>query len=81
MSLLLFGDKQSVLANTINPTSTLKKNLNAISYHFVCEGVARDKWRTAYINTNDNVVDMLTKLLSGPKRQKFVSMVPHNIYP
>ena len=77
----VFGDNQSVLANTTNPTSTLKKKSNAIAYHFVREGVARDKWRTAYINTDDNVADMLTKPLSGPKRQKFVRMVLHHIYP
>ena len=77
----VFGDNQSVLANTTNPTSTLKKKSNAIAYHFVCEGVARDEWRTAYINTNDNIADMLTKPLSGPKRWKFVRMVLHHIYP
>ena len=77
----VFGDNQSVLANTTNPTSTLKKKSNAIAYHFVREGVARDEWRTAYINTNDNIADMLTKPLSGPKRWKFVRMVLHHIYP
>jgi hypothetical protein len=59
----------------------LKKKSNAIAYYFVCEDVAHDEWRTAYINTDDNAADMLTKLLSGPKRQKFVSMVLHHIYP
>jgi len=77
----IFVDNQSVLANTANPTSSLKKMSNAIAYHFVCKGVARDKWRTAYINTHDNVADLLKKLLSGLKRQKFVSMVLHHIYP
>jgi hypothetical protein len=77
----VFGDNQSVLANTTNPTSTLKKKSNAIAYHFVRKGVARDEWRTAYIHTDDNVADMLTKPLSGPKRQKFVRMVLHHIYP
>jgi hypothetical protein len=38
----VFGDNQSVLANTTNPTSTLKKKSNAIAYHFVREGVACD---------------------------------------
>ena len=69
-----------MLANTTNPTSTLKKRLNAIAYHFVREGVARDEWRTTYINTHDNVADMLTKPLTGPKGQKFVRMVLHHIY-
>jgi hypothetical protein len=77
----IFGDNQSVLANTTNPTSMIKKKSNAIAYHFVRKGVARDEWRTAYINTNDNVADMPAKPLSGPKHQKFVSMVLHHIYP
>jgi hypothetical protein len=31
----VYGDNKSVLANTNNPSSTLKKKLNAIAYHFV----------------------------------------------
>ena len=31
----VFGDNQSVLANTTAPGSTLKKKSNAIAYHFV----------------------------------------------
>jgi hypothetical protein len=38
----VFGDNQSVLCNTTAPTSMLKKKSNAIAYHFVREGVARD---------------------------------------
>ncbi len=40
----VFGDNQSVLANTTSPGSTLKKKSNAIEYHFVREGCARDEW-------------------------------------
>jgi hypothetical protein len=39
----IFGDNQSVLANTSGPASTLKKKSNAIAYHFVREGCAKDK--------------------------------------
>jgi hypothetical protein len=39
----VFGDNQSVLANTTAPGSTLKTKSNAIAYHFVCEGCARDE--------------------------------------
>ena len=61
----VFGNNQSVLANTKDPLSTLEKRFNAIAYHFVCEGVARNEWRTAYINTHDNIAEMLTKPLAG----------------
>ncbi len=77
----VFGDNQSVLANTTAPTSTLKKKSNAIAYHFVREGCARDEWRTAYINTHDNVADLLTKPLpSGEKRTRFIRMLLHHIW-
>jgi hypothetical protein len=57
------GDNQSVLANTTEPGSTLKKKSQSIAYHFVREGVAKDEWRTSYVNTHENEADLLTKLL------------------
>ena len=45
----VFGDNQLVLTNTTVPASTLKKKSNAITYHFVQEGCARDEWHTAYV--------------------------------
>jgi hypothetical protein len=71
----VFGDNQSVLANTTAPGSTLKKKSNAIAYHFVREGCARDEWRTTYINTDENLADLLAKPLAGPKRTKFIRML------
>jgi hypothetical protein len=72
----IFGDNQSVLANTTNPGSQLKKKSNAICYHFVREGVARKEWITTYIKSEHNVADLLTKPLpSGEKRFYFVRMI------
>jgi hypothetical protein len=68
----VFENNQSVLANTTAPGSTLKKKSNAIAYHFVWEGCACDEWQTAYISTDENVADLLTKPLAGPKQTKFV---------
>ena len=77
----IYGDNLSVLANTTMPASTLKKKSNAICYHFVREGTAKDEWRTAYIRTVLNVSDLLTKPLpSGEKRERFVSMLLHHLY-
>ena len=77
----IYGDNQSVLANTTNPSSQLKKKSNAIAYHFVREGIARDEWRTTYIDTDDNTSDLLTKPLpSGPKREKHVSRLLWWVY-
>ena len=72
----IFGDNQSVLANTSKPHSTLKKKSSSIAYHFVREGVAKDEWRTTYLNTHFNPSDMLTKSLpGGEKRTRFTSYV------
>lgn len=75
------GDNQSVLANTTIPESQLKKKSQSIAYHFVREGVARDEWRTAYVNTHDNESDLLTEILPfGEKRKGFVRRLLHHIY-
>jgi hypothetical protein len=75
-----FGDNQSILANTTAPASTLKKKSNAIAYHSVREGCARDEWWTAYINTHDNIANLLTKPLpSGEKQTRFIRMLLHHI--
>ena len=74
----VFGDNQSVLANTTAPGSTLKKKSNTIAYYFIREGCARDKWRTTYINMDENVADLLTKHLAGPKWTRFVHLLLHH---
>ena len=48
----VFGDNQSVLANTTNPGSVLKTKCAAVAYHLVHEAVARDEIITAYTNTH-----------------------------
>lgn len=77
----IYGDNQSVLANTSVPESTLKKKLQSIAYHFVPEGVSQDEWRTAYVNTNENESDLLTKVLPlSEKRRHFVMNILHHIF-
>ena len=67
--------------NTTIPESTLKKKSQSIAHHLVREGVARNKWRTACVNTNDNKADLLTKLLPfGEKRKNFARKVLHYIF-
>ena len=53
----IYGDNQSVLYNTSDPASQLKKESNSISCHFMREGVARDEWHTTYVNTHYNTSD------------------------
>ncbi len=74
----VFGDNQSVLVNTTAPGSTLKKKSNTIAYHFVREGCACDEWQMTYINTDENMADLLMKPLAGQKQTKFVRMLLHH---
>ena len=72
----IFGDNKLVLTNLSNQFSMLKKKSSSIAYHFVQEGVAKDKCHVAYINMHDNLADLLTKPLpNGDKRNKFIMMV------
>ena len=66
----IYGDNQSVQANTTIPDSTLKKKSLSIAYHFVQDGAAHDEWRMTYINTHKNEADLLTKLLPSGEKQK-----------
>ena len=78
---MFYGDNQSVPANTTIPDSTLKEKSRSIAYHFVHEGVARDEWRTSYVNTHDNEADLLTKPLPhGENRKGFASNPLHHIF-
>ena len=77
----VYGDNQSVLANTMIPDSALKKKSQSIAYHFDDEGVVRDEWCTAYVKMHDNEADLLTKLLlSGEKCKGFVKNLLHHIF-
>ena len=77
----IFGDNKSVLVNSSQPTSVLRKKSNSIAYHFVREGCATDEWRVTYVSTNDNVADLLTKPLgNGEKRRRFIQMILHYVF-
>ena len=77
----IYGDNQSVPANTTITDSSLKKMSQSIAYHFVHEGAARDEWGTSHVNTHENEADLLTmQLPSGEKRKGFVSNLLHHIF-
>ena len=45
-------------------------------------GNVRDAWRTGYINTHENVADLLTKILANKdKRWTFVAKLLHWVAP
>jgi hypothetical protein len=51
----------SVVLNTTVPSSVLKKKHNVIAYHRVIEAIAARIMRFAYIKSEENLSDVLTK--------------------
>jgi hypothetical protein len=64
---LIIGDNMSVVLNTTALSSVLKKKHNAIAYHRVREAIAARIMRFAYIKSEENVSDVLTKRLINDK--------------
>ena len=53
-----------------------------MAYHFVREGVSRDKWRIMYIKTEANPADLCTKSLPpGLNQKRKVCAILYDIYP
>ena len=75
----MYGDNNSVLAGSTRPESTIKKKAQSIAFHFIREGCAADEWRTTYINTLENISDLMTKPLSGEKRWQLIRMLLQHI--
>ena len=76
----IYGDNMSVINNTQRPESTLKKKNNSICYHAMRESVAMGESLTAHIRTNDNLADLLTKVMYGIKRRNLVSKILYDIF-
>ena len=54
-----------MVLNTSVPSSVLKKKHNAIAYHCVRKAIAAKILRFAYIRSEENVSDILTKPLAN----------------
>ena len=78
----IFGDNKSVLVSSGTPLSQMKKKSNYIAYHHVCDGATLDEWRTTYINTHENITDLMIKNIpSRIKRTKFCKMLLYFLTP
>ena len=64
----VYGNNKSVLCNTTALDSQLKKKSNSVAYHHCREGVALEEWRTCYLNTDEYISDMMTKLLPAEEK-------------
>jgi hypothetical protein len=70
----VFCDNSAVVTNT-RPESTLKKKHAAINYHRVREAIAAGTIKVAKENTQTNLADLLTKLMSGPKMKELLQHI------
>ena len=61
---VMYGDNQSVIINTTNPSSTLKKKHNALAYHRTREAIAAGIIDFRFVRSEENYADLLTKALS-----------------
>jgi hypothetical protein len=73
----MYIDNKSVVNNSTHPESALKKKHNAIAYHRVREAVAAGTIQIAYERLETNLVDIVTKLLPGPKLKELCQRILH----
>lgn len=64
----IYCDNEAVVKSTSRPESTLKKKHNAINYHRVREAQAAGFITIAWVESGENLADVLTKVLVGEKR-------------
>jgi hypothetical protein len=74
------GDNMSVVHNTSNPASTLKKKSNSVCYHFVREAAAIGVIMVGHVQTELNPADIVTNVVPGGiKRHRLVNSILHDI--
>ncbi len=71
----VYCDNAGVVKNTSIPESTLTKKHLSIAYHSVREAAAAGIIRVAKEDGETNLADLLTKLLSKPRRDKLLSNI------
>jgi hypothetical protein len=68
-------DNESVVKNSINPESTLKKRHNTIAYHRVRKAITAGTVRVAKEPGDTNLADILKKLMAGPRLRDLISRI------
>jgi len=66
-STIVFCDNQAVVLNITHPESTLKCKHVSIAYHRCREAQAAGHIRISFIKSTENLADILTKILPGPR--------------
>jgi len=76
----IFADNKSQVTNATIPESTLKKKCNSICYHAVRESVAMGESLITHIRSEENLSDLMTKIIHGTKRRRLVGNILYDIY-
>jgi hypothetical protein len=74
---LMLGDNMSMIQNCSISSSQLKKKHNAIAYHKIRESVAAEVIQLAHVSSEDNIADICTKALNGPKLHGLMKSLSH----
>ena len=70
-----YGDNMSVIHNTQQPESTLRKKSNSICFHAVREAVAMGELLTGHVRTTENPADLLTKVVAGGAKRNYLILL------
>jgi len=74
-STIVFCDNESVVLSATHPESTIKKKHVSIAYHCCREAQAAGFIKIGSIRGMDNVADILTKLLPGPRLRQLMEYI------
>jgi hypothetical protein len=76
-STIIFCDNESVVLSATHSESTVKKKHVSIAYHRCREAQAAGYIKIGSIKGMDNVADLLTKILAGPRLRQLMEHVFH----
>jgi hypothetical protein len=76
----IFADNKSQVTNSTIPESSLKKKCNSICYHALQESVAMGESLITHINSENNLLDLMTMVTCGGKRHQLVGNILYDIY-
>ena len=71
-SVTLYCDNQGALALANNPVQHQRSIHLDIKYHFVTSEIQKEFLHVAYVTSKDNVADIFTKPINGPRIKTFV---------
>ena len=76
-STLVFCDNEAVVVNTTHSESTLKRKHISIAYHHCREAQAAGYVKIGFIKGMENLADLLTKVLPGPRLRQLMDLIFH----